>query len=94
MSIRQGYFRIGETVEISAEFFDSQGVAMNATGITLYIRKPNEVLEEFALTSIDGVIATDVAANMAGLWRVRVECDGPTPTATESKFYVVESTVL
>lgn len=95
MSIRQGYFRIGETVEVSGGFTNLAGAPMAATGAVFTILKPDDVREVYAVTPDGGgVVAVAFIANIAGTWRMRLECTGPTTAVTEGRFDVVASTVL
>lgn len=94
MAIRPGVFRIGETVEITAAFTETDGSAMDATGITLTFRRPDGTLDVDTLTADGGIISVDYKPNMVGTWHFRLECEFPTQTVMESKFEVVASTVL
>lgn len=94
MSIRQGVYRIGETVEISISFTDKNGQPMSPTGIKLHLLKPDEALDTIDLTVTDNAVAVDVVANMVGTWKIRVEWETPTKGAKEDRFEVVASTVL
>ena len=94
MSIRQGVYRIGETVEMLSDFTDSDGQPMNPTGLKLYIRKPDQSLETMELTAVDNAIAVDIQADMVGTWKTRLEWTAPTAGNKEGRFEVVASTVL
>lgn len=95
MSIRQGYFRLGESIEISGTFRNGLGVLMDATGVTATLKKPDDTVTTPAvLTPTNGVVAYIVSADMAGTWKVRLSCSGPVPAVIEGQFVVVPSIVL
>src|SRR5689334_12293064 len=97
MSIRQGVFRVGETIEISAIFTNEQGQpADNIGGARLIIKYPppsNEV-RETQVIPVDGVIQLDIKPEEIGTYKVRIECDLPSPTVREAKFEIVDSMVV
>lgn len=94
MSIRQGYYLIGNTVEIVSSFKDETGATMEASGVTIFIKKPDKTVQEFPVSAINGTVTMDYIPNQIGLHIVRIECDEPTPTAKESSFEVVASRVI
>lgn len=94
MSIRQGVYRIGETVEMLVVFTDREGQPMNPTGLKLYLRKPDQTLETIELTATENLLSFDIAANMVGSWKTRLEWPYPEPGVKEGRFEVVASTVL
>ena len=89
MSIRQGVFRIGETIELSGQF-----VPADVTGAKFTIAKPDGTLAVVNVTPVAGLVSTTVAGDLVGTWRIRLECAEPQVAVSESKFEVVESTVL
>lgn len=95
MSIRPGVFRVGETVEITGVITNTLGEpATNASGVKLTLRRPQtDSVLEFTLVPVGGVVGMDIEPNEIGTWKVRLECEDPTPTVREGKFEVVDSIV-
>lgn len=95
MSIRQGYYRVGDVIQLSGNFVGGDGGPMVATGVTLTIKKPGTALVVMPLTADSlGRVATTLATDVAGRWNLRLACTGPTPSVHESYLHVVQSTVL
>lgn len=97
MSIRQGVYRVGETIEISAIFTDDQGLpATNISGGRLIIKypPPSNATTTTTIIPVDGIVELDIKPLEIGTYKVRVECDLPSPTVREAKFEVVDSMVV
>lgn len=97
MSIRQGVFRVGETIEISAIFTNEDGLpADNIVGSRLIIKYPNPLTPNVTIDVIpvNGIIELDIKPTEIGTYKVRVECDLPSPTVREARFEIVDSMVI
>ena len=95
MSIREGVFRIGEQVEIGAFFTNTSKVlATNVSGVKLTIRSPvSKQNTEFNLIPVEGYVGLDFTPDEIGHWKVRIQCELPSPAVREAKFEVVDSMV-
>ena len=95
MSIRAGYHRIGETVQVTGRFVNAAGAPMAATGAFMRIRDPDGIVTSIPVVpDADGRVFHDVSGNKVGRWNVRLECAGPIATVAETHFHVVRSSVL
>lgn len=94
MSIRQGYYLLGDTVQINGTFKNSANEIVDAGNVSLIVKTPEGTNRTYALNPVDGEFAMDVAADIPGKWRVRLECTLPKPSAIEGSFIVVPSAVL
>ncbi len=96
MSIRQGVFRIGETIEISAIFTNDQGLPADDIGGGRLIIKyppPSNTVTTQNIIPVDGMVELDIKPQEIGTYKVRIECDLPSPTVREAKFEIVDSMV-
>ena len=97
MSIRQGVFRVGETIEISGIFTNEEGgAADNVGGAKLIIKypPPSNTTTTFDVIPVNGIIELDIKPTAIGTYKVRRECSLPSPTVREARFEVVDSMVV
>lgn len=90
--IRPGVYRLGETVEVTGNFYDSSGFAMNANEATISFRKPlpdNSLVGPFVVPAVTGSVFFEFNPDIIGTWKVRLECQSPKSAVIESKFEVV-----
>ena len=104
MSIRQSVFRLGETIEISGFFTNEAGSAADdIVGARLIIKQPpspnstsgtDGPSTTYEVIPVDGIIELDIKPTAIGTYKVRLECDLPSPTVREARFEVVDSMVV
>lgn len=85
----------GETVRVRVAFVDLDGLPVVATGVVIQTKDPAGTLASATVVAgTVGVFYGDVPVTLAGEWRVRSTCTGPSPAAIESKFKVLASMVI